>query len=182
MVVSGGAGARFIPARAGNRKSVRAGLFGAAVHPRTSGEQADAGGHVPPLSGSSPHERGTGDHLPCPFPTTRFIPARAGNRYLLQKWGRECAVHPRTSGEQVLGASVIHRSEGSSPHERGTEPRAPGRLERGRFIPARAGNSRLACPSAARMPVHPRTSGEQSSSISMKQNGKMASCNSTGDF
>ena len=130
------------------------------VHPRASGE------HLNPIrdnfarSGSSPRERGT---LPCAYPASlasRFIPARAGNTPSILFFPFLPPVHPRASGEHTPTHNRHLFSCGSSPRERGT-PTPPGaHHRRGRFIPARAGNTLIEGDSAAQAAVHPRASGE----------------------
>ena len=90
----------------------------------------------------------------------RFIPARAGNIKDCPTLSNDQPVHPRTCGEHRLTVSCFQRSNGSSPHVRGTFPcRAllPGGI---RFIPARAGNIRRNNTSTDAGTVHPRTCGE----------------------
>ena len=70
---------RFIPACAGNRDVTLDPQVRMAVHPRVCGEQATSRlrriGHF----GSSPRVRGTVNDKAEQQPTTRFIPACAGN-------------------------------------------------------------------------------------------------------
>ncbi len=53
------------------------------------------------------------------------------------------AVHPRASGEHSSPSLVSTRVAGSSPRERGTPRSSERHVQRRRFIPARAGNTRL---------------------------------------
>ena len=69
-------------------------------------------------------------------------------------------VHPRLRGELGGGLIAIDDRSGSSPLTRGTPPMYPRPLERGRFIPAYAGNSALVRQNAAQVAVHPRLRGE----------------------
>ena len=75
-----GVGDRFIPARAGNKHRCRHRRARSPVHPRASGEQANTVAPAALASGSSPRERGTSTYLQTATVTTRFIPARAGNK------------------------------------------------------------------------------------------------------
>ena len=114
---------RFIPARAGNTR------------PAPS---------VPPSNrGSSPLARGTlMAHWPDRVPW-RFIPARAGNTSSRGLIARRCPVHPRSRGEHRDGRDPSHGGRGSSPLARGTPPHGELHVSLQRFIPARAGNTRV---------------------------------------
>ena len=78
--------------------------------------------------GSSPHGRGTLFEKPSMVPLS---------------W----PVHPRTGGEHApIPYTVQRKGRGSSPHGRGTQVRAPSDAiiaNCARFIPARAGNTRV---------------------------------------
>ena len=70
------------------------------------------------------------------------------------------SVHPRAGGEHTAQAAQNADGTGSSPRGRGTRlARGAGRLP-GRFIPARAGNTRPPPDCAAGMTVHPRAGRE----------------------
>ena len=80
---SPGTSFRFIPARAGNRKlEYRAG-FTSAVHPRSCGEQGHGDQRAEGFLGSSPLVRGTVEVVDGHVQGTRFIPARAGNSWIM---------------------------------------------------------------------------------------------------
>ena len=142
IVGPGGAGERFIPARAGNTACTCSGVMASPVHPRSRGEHPPAPSHrrgarrfiparagnthgdwnvAPGAYGSSPLARGTRLPRSRRQRRHRFIPARAGNT-------------------PPLKVRFLLRS-GSSPLARGT-PRRESRPRRARrFIPARAGNT-----------------------------------------
>ena len=137
----GGNCARFIPACAGN---------------------AFRGRLAPPVfNGSSPHARGT----PVPGGVDclgrRFIPACAGNarRELFLRDG--ATVHPRMRGERSGHAEANGCESGSSPHARGTLRHSSQTIQRGRFIPACAGNARPGATPPGSVAVHPRMRGER---------------------
>ncbi len=134
---------RFIPARAGNSASFIFLLQIIAVHPRTSGEQLPVRRSSMWITGSSPHERGTVPNCWGREQRQRFIPARAGNSFLLRLYFGRLSVHPRTSGEQSSTSKNASMPSGSSPHERGTVAHDGQHHALLRFIPARAGNSVL---------------------------------------
>ncbi len=132
----GGQDVRFIPARAGNPDSYGTSTRDSTVHPRVACSVA------PAATGSSPRARGTLELAAGELLQPRFIPARAGNtrggcRLLFLE-----AVHPRARGEHIARTHGLEDTRGSSPRARGTrDDRSNGGL-RGRFIPARAGNTR----------------------------------------
>ncbi len=159
---------RFIPARAGNRQSARLPFGIMTVHPRSCGEQTGRLRTLALPPGSSPLVRGTGSGGRQVGAGCRFIPARAGNRSITSKNSSPLAVHPRSCGEQLKWVAMKALLVGSSPLVRGTVFRNIKILGRGRFIPARAGNSPIVPATGAIITVHPRSCGEQSvfSSIS----------------
>ena len=134
------AGARFIPACAGNSRAGADCGRCPAVHPRVCGELR---------------------------PTTifgalnlRFIPACAGNSPRAASMGTTASVHPRVCGELRFRHRRIRSERGSSPRVRGT-PMVGGTEVAGvRFIPACAGNSPDLRRQATFQPVHPRVCGE----------------------
>ena len=115
-------------------------------------------------------------------PCGRFIPAHAGNSPLSRNRTPRRAVHPRACGELNHAVSPRRNDNGSSPRMRGTRhDDDPGSGHAHRFIPAHAGNSRVAhssscsangssprmrgtrrwpLPDAGGAPVHPRACGE----------------------
>ena len=110
--------------------------------------------------GSSPRGRGT-PKLPLEAPGhPRFIPARAGNTRRHGGRPRRWTVHPRAGGEHSYRLRANCRPVGSSPRGRGTPPGRRRARCRCRFIPARAGNTRLRAPPCSRLSVHPRAGGE----------------------
>ena len=130
------------------------------VHPRSRGEHPGQEGVDGNEGGSSPLARGTPLRQRLPSIWVRFIPARAGNT-------RGCfsrifghAVHPRSRGEHSGRAGARAVVNGSSPLARGTRAPRPARRGRGRFIPARAGNTASSRFSLRNPTVHPRSRGE----------------------
>ena len=134
---------RFIPARAGNTTSSAGCAIAPAVHPRSRGEHPEARPALRLLDGSSPLARGTLQVAVLLLHLVRFIPARAGNTRRRMCAPCRPAVHPRSRGEHSRGRSRPLPAPGSSPLARGT-PRSESRARAGlRFIPARAGNTRI---------------------------------------
>ena len=92
-------------------------------------------------------------------------PARAGNTDWASLKSSILAVHPRARGEHKVRRRVTRCQGGSSPRARGTHLDRRNKGSRGRFIPARAGNTIPApCPQC-RNPVHPRARGEHDNPV-----------------
>ena len=151
---------RFIPARAGNTTSRRRASTPPAVHPRSRGEHIGWETQFCRTAGSSPLARGTHRVGDAVLPHRRFIPARAGNTGCSTMRTPAPPVHPRSRGEHQEPGFDPRCRRGSSPLARGTPVHRPGRGPRGRFIPARAGNTRWVRKSDASVTVHPRSRGE----------------------
>ena len=132
------------------------------VHPRSRGEHTERDLDKASRTGSSPLARGTRLVAVHRIAGRRFIPARAGNTVRAAFRQPLASVHPRSRGEHAHRAAPDERRVGSSPLARGTRtrsavakvnafgssPLARGTLlrhrrplRRGRFIPARAGNT-----------------------------------------
>ena len=137
-------GRRFIPAHAGNSSHKIQTGFPQTVHPRACGEQMIAVRFPVAIAGSSPRMRGTERSPGLEDRQDRFIPAHAGNRLCVNGNGDKPTVHPRACGEQSLANSASSSNVGSSPRMRGTGEIVSEFRGRSRFIPAHAGNSRVA--------------------------------------
>ena len=152
---------RFIPAYAGNAGGRVSRRDHAPVHPRIRGERWSM--HVPPkpLTGSSPHTRGTRIHHLAAVNHGRFIPAYAGNALMHCVTHGSTPVHPRIRGERREPCHRDHEVSGSSPHTRGTHYMRRVDATNRRFIPAYAGNAgdRVSC--SDQVAVHPRIRGER---------------------
>ncbi len=151
---------RFIPAYAGNMYRSRAVCEASSVHPRIRGEHTSAATNPGPISGSSPHTRGTLTIVTVCRPMLRFIPAYAGNMAPRSSGEFGCPVHPRIRGEHAFAFAFPVLSAGSSPHTRGTLARWKQSRADDRFIPAYAGNMRCGMATKRNPPVHPRIRGE----------------------
>ena len=130
------------------------------VHPRTGGEHFLRWAGVAEVAGSSPHGRGTPYLSRKNLRTPRFIPARAGNTFVLMSVSGSASVHPRTGGEHCSSSHSSPHVSGSSPHGRGTLYGDRNEVSGKRFIPARAGNTAHQTPKPVSGTVHPRTGGE----------------------
>ena len=100
---------------------------------------------------------------PC-VALNRITPAYAGKRQLWPKTWRWVWNHPRVCGEKYLSVSLGLLKQGSPPHMRGKDRRAP-LLALGHGItPACAGKRRCWSIALSRSRDHPRVCGEKSSS------------------
>ncbi len=139
---------RFIPARAGNTPGRMRRTLLQAVHPRSRGEHLCLQVAASRSVGSSPLARGT------------------------RPWSRTACrrplVHPRSRGEHSLARFMAAMPAGSSPLARGTLRSNFPQDRRGRFIPARAGNTGSAPKKPSPTAVHPRSRGEHSGCLRPK--------------
>ena len=110
------------------------------AHPRSRGEHIIAATLIGRRVGSSPLARGTCRSAPHSLTSTRLIPARAGNMWVISAPVTPFAAHPRSRGE--------HRE--NQRHD----------SVDGRLIPARAGNIRCRAASTCGKTAHPRSRGE----------------------
>ena len=152
---------RFIPACAGNALPSRQVQSRVTVHPRMRGERSPFGPGSPRSPGSSPHARGTHSGSNVFEANYRFIPACAGNATGRLMNGSGVSVHPRMRGERCLFPQHGFLQLGSSPHARGTQPYVKVKDLADRFIPACAGNARMASRRFLLTTVHPRMRGER---------------------
>jgi len=176
---------RSIPARAGNTPARRISSGVISVHPRACGEHEPARTFCAVNRGPSPRVRGTRQKSGAATSRVRSIPARAGNTPRLGLPLLRLSVHPRACGEHATISRDTTRLTGPSPRVRaracgehdartrparridGPSPRVRGTLhvpprgrQRGRSIPARAGNTSATAPAATEVSVHPRACGE----------------------
>ena len=151
---------RIIPALAGNTCLCRVVCLCVPDHPRAGGEHGRPPAENSRDSGSSPRWRGTQNSTSLLNLDLRIIPALAGNTA-----GEPCKRevipdHPRAGGEHEEIRDVCSRNSGSSPRWRGTPDRKRKTISHRRIIPALAGNTRDAPPSARWSSDHPRAGGE----------------------
>ena len=132
---------RFIPAGAGNSRSILLALFRLAVYPRWRGELCIKTGVKNFAVGLSPLARGTRTRDAPRFVGTRFIPAGAGNSHHDARATRQGSVYPRWRGELISPGISCSRGRSLSPLARGTLFMRGSKSPRRRFIPAGAGNS-----------------------------------------
>ena len=111
---------RFIPAGAGNSRSILLALFRLAVYPRWRGELCIKTSVKNFAVGLSPLARGTRTRDAPRFVGTRFIPAGAGNSHHDARATRQGSVYPRWRGELKQIVRFPHIHDGLSPLARGT--------------------------------------------------------------
>ena len=160
MTGTGLSTARLIPARAGNTvpSLVRVSVFQA--HPRSRGEHDINHPFLFGRAGSSPLARGTLGGMLVDSGKARLIPARAGNTLALTAPYARSSAHPRSRGEHLQAFRAAFLDAGSSPLARGTPPDCNYADNRGRLIPARAGNTLGYCRPRRSRAAHPRSRGE----------------------
>ena len=151
---------RFIPAGAGNSRSILLALFRLAVYPRWRGELCIKTSVKNFAVGLSPLARGTRTRDAPRFVGTRFIPAGAGNSSRAIAIAIVRSVYPRWRGELFLCVAVNPHVGGLSPLARGTPAKADAFTNGHRFIPAGAGNSNRLFVFPIFMTVYPRWRGE----------------------
>ncbi len=132
---------RFIPAGAGNSRSILLALFRLAVYPRWRGELCIKTSVKNFAVGLSPLARGTRTRDAPRFVGTRFIPAGAGNSSRAIAIAIVRSVYPRWRGELKQIVRFPHIHDGLSPLARGTHVMNIKLFTLSRFIPAGAGNS-----------------------------------------
>ena len=152
---------RFIPACAGNARSLKILAIRPAVHPRVCRERRSVVRGENRISGSSPRVQGTRRPRGIVPRRHRFIPACAGNANRTADTSRGGPVHPRVCRERDRLVDNIVQDGGSSPRVQGTPPPLGRCPVCRRFIPACAGNAN----NPARYPmgsaVHPRVCRER---------------------
>ena len=111
---------RFIPAGAGNTRSMGRRWFFRTVYPRWRGEHIKSSGPPRAISGLSPLARGTPFQQIHIAVKLRFIPAGAGNTSPLSATTANTSVYPRWRGEHPALTGDINAARGLSPLARGT--------------------------------------------------------------
>ena len=137
-----------------------------AAHPRSRGENGGVNSASEPLEGSSPLTRGKRTRSITRSLTTRLIPAHAGKTQRWPPTTRSRAAHPRSRGENVDDLGFVLGRRGSSPLTRGKPSTKTRRNPTMRLIPAHAGKTRPVICSHRAIAAHPRSRGENASSVS----------------
>ena len=135
------------------------------AHPRSRGENPLTVAVMVAMPGSSPLTRGKpvdgGGH----GGDAGLIPAHAGKTCRTFSTCSSLPAHPRSRGENSPSALPMMREAGSSPLTRGKQQR----LDRGsvapRLIPAHAGKTTRAVTRLRALSAHPRSRGENISTV-----------------
>ena len=132
---------------------------GSLVHPRACGGNCAINTTSFPADGPSPRVRGKHGVTGSRGPTTRSIPARAGEATEHEPKKATASVHPRACGGSASSPVMLFPDQGPSPRVRGKLQVALPFLVGVRSIPARAGEA-----DSRRSPnpdprVHPRACG-----------------------
>ncbi len=151
---------RFIPAGAGNTHMIRRARRWHSVYPRWRGEHRITPRFLPRQRGLSPLARGTLHEPKFQGWDSRFIPAGAGNTYILKRLLNHKTVYPRWRGEHLKRRASASRLLGLSPLARGTLTSSWEKMVFARFIPAGAGNTALGPGVVLAHAVYPRWRGE----------------------
>ena len=132
---------RIIPAHAGQTVCRCRAKYRHADHPRACGANMDGRYGAQCWDGSSPRMRGKPS--PCIFSRlfSRIIPAHAGQTCVASASTPPKPDHPRACGANVNTWSPIDLNIGSSPRMRGKPYGDPFAEDRGRIIPAHAGQT-----------------------------------------
>ena len=154
-----------IPAYAGNTMMTPRLTTATWDHPRVCGEHQCPANSAGTAGGSSPRMRGTLQTWLGGLVFRGIIPAYAGNT--TNCWGcrNRSRDHPRICGEHVLSDEAFVRSQGSSPHMRGTRACRDHVLVASGIIPAYAGNTPGTRGTAWSAGDHPRVCGEHTPRI-----------------
>ena len=136
-----------------------------AAHPRSRGENRSAISDIRFSLGSSPLTRGKPAQPTRRRVRSRLIPAHAGKTALDFNPNHTLGAHPRSRGENPFERARYARSMGSSPLTRGKLSRVITCDSHKRLIPAHAGKT--AWPADVRVAswAHPRSRGENASSM-----------------
>ena len=110
---------RIIPARAGQTRTVQAGIVVRADHPRACGANFKLSFALTVTSGSSPRVRGKHHGLLSAHARRRIIPARAGQTRHPIWFLRRRPDHPRACGANQPKTASTRPKPGSSPRVRG---------------------------------------------------------------
>ena len=155
-----GVGVRLIPAHAGKTSRCSRPATDAAAHPRSRGENERRESVKPIRFGSSPLTRGKHCSTGWGWGPRRLIPAHAGKTHGYSPVASVRAAHPRSRGENSIGASLRPKSRGSSPLTRGKLRGDSLSSAISGLIPAHAGKTQQRRRREPCGRAHPRSRGE----------------------
>ena len=136
------------------------------AHPRSRGENEESASDIVRTVGSSPLTRGKPHHLGCDVSDPGLIPAHAGKTIGGSLSSLPMTAHPRSRGENGCSRPAPRSWKGSSPLTRGKRPRSGRPSLPVRLIPAHAGKTAMGRRCAPRVWAHPRSRGENISTVS----------------
>ena len=162
---------RLIPAHAGKTRSVSRRPPSRRAHPRSRGENDDTGGETRVVPGSSPLTRGKQLGVEGGGLLVGLIPAHAGKTPLTWTPPTWTTAHPRSRGENPDAPGIASANWGSSPLTRGKRGAGGQRRDRQGLIPAHAGKTVGANGLMNDPRAHPRSRGENGSTITASMGG-----------
>ena len=150
---------RIIPAHAGQTPCPKAGVLQWTDHPRACGANFKTWVKQTENHGSSPRMRGKRVRARASATRARIIPAHAGQTHRMQRGFMAGPDHPRACGANVHTAYQLRFPAGSSPRMRGKRLHDRCHRQRGRIIPAHAGQTWAVRPRVRPNSDHPRACG-----------------------
>ena len=152
--------AGLIPAHAGKTSTAPITGVRSWAHPRSRGENINAGSYLQTIEGSSPLTRGKRSAGGSRSLRGRLIPAHAGKTVRSGTRRRRAGAHPRSRGENSPASGPPSHRPGSSPLTRGKLYSMCACCSKVRLIPAHAGKTTDTRSTRARPRAHPRSRGE----------------------
>ena len=149
-----------IPAHAGKTSGRGGQPRGRRAHPRSRGENINAGSYLQTIEGSSPLTRGKLPSRRKDASQDGLIPAHAGKTGGWRDRRRAARAHPRSRGENAHDGCPFMLGRGSSPLTRGKHQEIVEIPVDDRLIPAHAGKTPTTGPSYRSWRAHPRSRGE----------------------
>ena len=159
-VLGVGSEGRLIPAHAGKTRAPPGRTRQRTAHPRSRGENQAGLDASLRAGGSSPLTRGKRRRRARSEDGGRLIPSHAGKTPPPRPFGPPDPAHPRSRGENSIGATPWCCPEGSSPLTPGKRRRTRSRRSSPGLIPAHAGKTRPCDEGHALTWAHPRSRGE----------------------
>ena len=159
---------RIIPAHAGQTPCPKAGVLQWTDHPRACGANFKTWVKQTENHGSSPRMRGKRVRARASATRARIIPAHAGQTHRMQRGFMAGPDHPRACGANVHTAYQLRFPAGSSPRMRGKRLHDRCHRQRGRIIPAHAGQTFTSENGLASLTDHPRACGANATNAELK--------------